>query len=149
VAFQFVKAALFMIHLLILLFQVMSEVSFLNVVQWVGSTLIGVHYYLNAWHPAMMEEPPLLGFKYYAFYMYCFFMCEPTPFTSCHLVFRFCAAVGCGLRAARQFEDWREATLRESSSSCVPRTRVFVFKRESGVALVDMPECPPNMPTAY
>jgi len=74
VAFQFVKAALFMIHLLILLFQVMSEVSFLNVVQWVGSTLIGVHYYLNAWHPAMMEEPPLLGFKYYAFYMYCFFI---------------------------------------------------------------------------
>jgi hypothetical protein len=40
----------------------------------VGATLIGVHYYLNAWHPAMMEEPPLLGFKYYAFYMYCFFM---------------------------------------------------------------------------
>lgn len=74
VAFQFVKAALFMIHLLVLLFQVMSEVSFLNVVQWVGSTLIGVHYYLNAWHPAMIEEPPLLGFKYYAFYMYCFFI---------------------------------------------------------------------------
>lgn len=75
VAFQFVKAALFMIHLLVLLVQCTTEVSFLNVVQWVGSTLIGVHYYLNAWHPAMMEQPPLLGFKYYAFYMYCFFMC--------------------------------------------------------------------------
>jgi hypothetical protein len=64
-----------MIHLLVLLVQCTTEVSFLNVVQWVGSTLIGVHYYLNAWHPAMMEQPPLLGFKYYAFYMYCFFMC--------------------------------------------------------------------------
>lgn len=74
IAFQFIKAALFCLHLLVLLVQCMSDVSFLNVVQWVGATLIGVHYYLNAWHPAMMEEPPLLGFKYYAFYMYCFFI---------------------------------------------------------------------------
>jgi len=74
IAFQFVKATLFGIHLLVLLIQCISDVSFLNVVQWVGATLIGVHYYLNAWHPAMMEEPPLLGFKYYAFYMYCFFI---------------------------------------------------------------------------
>jgi len=74
IAFQFIKAGLFALHLLVLLVQCISDVSFLNVVQWVGATLIGVHYYLNAWHPAMMEEPPLLGFKYYAFYMYCFFI---------------------------------------------------------------------------
>lgn len=74
IAFQFVKAGLFFLHLVVLLIQCMSDISFLNVVQWVGSTLIGVHYYLNAWHPAMKEEPPLLGFKYYAFYMYCFFI---------------------------------------------------------------------------
>mmetsp|Transcript_39656 Transcript_39656/g.66555 ORF Transcript_39656/g.66555 Transcript_39656/m.66555 type:complete len:309 (-) Transcript_39656:498-1424(-) len=74
IAFQFVKAGLYTMHLLVLLVQCVSDVSFLNVVQWVGATLIGVHYYLNAWHPAMMEEPPLLGFKYYAFYMYCFFI---------------------------------------------------------------------------
>jgi len=74
VAFQFVKAGIYTLHLLVLLIQCVRDVSFLNVVQWVGATLIGVHYYLNAWHPAMMEQPPLLGFKYYAFYMYCFFI---------------------------------------------------------------------------
>eukprot|EP00959_Pyramimonas_sp_CCMP1952_P148213 3101251-Pyramimonas_sp.AAC.1 len=62
VAFQFIKAGIYTLHLLVLLIQCVRDVSFLNVVQWVGATLIGVHYYLNAWHPAMMEEPPLLGF---------------------------------------------------------------------------------------
>mmetsp|Transcript_20307 Transcript_20307/g.24286 ORF Transcript_20307/g.24286 Transcript_20307/m.24286 type:complete len:375 (-) Transcript_20307:896-2020(-) len=74
IAFQFIKAGLFAIHLIVLLFQCVNDMSFLNLVQWIGSTMIGVHYYFNAWHLAMMEQAPVLGFKYYAFYMYCFFI---------------------------------------------------------------------------
>jgi hypothetical protein len=129
VAFQFVKAALFMIHLLVLLFQVMSELSFLNVVQWVGSTLIGVHYYLNAWHPAMIEEPPLLGFKYYAFYMYCFFMCElKFPLTSRLPVWGWWF----DKEPAREPGHCREATLRDSCTRSFPITRIMAQMGAAG-----------------
>lgn len=47
IAFQFVKATLFGIHLLVLLIQCISDVSFLNVVQWVSIQYFGSSFYTS------------------------------------------------------------------------------------------------------
>eukprot|EP00218_Dolichomastix_sp_CCMP3274_P007175 CAMPEP_0170141628 /NCGR_PEP_ID=MMETSP0033_2-20121228/7128_1 /TAXON_ID=195969 /ORGANISM="Dolichomastix tenuilepis, Strain CCMP3274" /LENGTH=362 /DNA_ID=CAMNT_0010377911 /DNA_START=23 /DNA_END=1111 /DNA_ORIENTATION=- len=74
VLFQFTKAVLFLSHMLILLAQLAILPSMFHALQLGVTIVVGIHYYSFAWHPAMLENPPMLSWRSFAFYAYLFLL---------------------------------------------------------------------------